>query len=153
MLLEAVADHDKGAGQYFQAFAVAAKSVHAALDIGIELLTVAEAAAAGEHRLCGFRRQLPAVVGRPGLNDDRPALHRAGDVERSAHAEIFALVIEHVHPGGIEIEARLDVSDKSVVGEGVPQARHYIIEFARPLVALGVFHMVFEPEIQRRIRI
>ena len=67
--------------------------------------------------------------------------------------EIFALVIEHVHFGGIEIEARLDVPDKGVVGEGIPQARHHVIEFARALVALGVLHVVFEPEIQRRVRI
>src|SRR6185437_734550 len=51
-LLDAVADHDKGAGQDLEVIAVAAELVHAALDVGIELLPVRQAAAAGEH---GFR--------------------------------------------------------------------------------------------------
>ena len=98
-LLDAVADHDKGAGQDLQVVAIAAELVHAALDVGIELLPVAEAAAAGEHGLRGLRGKLPAVIGRAGLDDHRPALHRAGDVERAAHREIFSLVIQHVHLG------------------------------------------------------
>ena len=58
-----------------------------------------------------------------------------------------------MHFFGIEIEPALDVAHERVVGEGVPQAGHHIVEFARPLVALGVLHVVVEPEIQRRIRI
>ncbi len=38
--LDAVADHDEGAGQDLQVIAVAAELVHAALDVGIELLPV-----------------------------------------------------------------------------------------------------------------
>src|SRR6202043_4032245 len=45
-LLDAVADHDKGARQDFQVVTVAAKLVHAALDVGIKLLPVGETAAA-----------------------------------------------------------------------------------------------------------
>ena len=132
---------------------VAAELFHPALDVGIELLAVGEAAAAGEHGLRGFGRELPAVFGRAGLHDQRPALHGAGDVERPAHAQIFSLVIEHVHLRGIEIEALLDVAHEGVVGEGIPQAGDDVIEFARPLVALGVLHVVVEPEIQRGVRI
>ena len=133
--------------------AVAAELVHAALDVGVELLPVGQAAAAGEHGFRGFRRELPAVVGRAGLHDHRPALHRAGDVERAAHREIFSLVVEHMHFGGIEIQPGFDVAHKGVVGEGIPQARDHIVEFARALVALGVLHVIFKPEIQRRVRI
>ncbi len=91
--LDTVADHDKGARQNLQVVAVAAEPVHAALDIGIKLLAVREAAAAGEHGLRGLRRKLLAVFRGAGLNDHRPALHRAGDIERAAHGKIFSLVI------------------------------------------------------------
>ncbi len=102
--LDAVADHDEGAGQDLQVLGVAADLLHAALDVGIELLRVGEAAAAGEHGFRRFRGELPAVVGRAGLHDQRPALDGAGDVERPAHRQIFSLVVEHVHFRGIEIE-------------------------------------------------
>ncbi len=58
-----------------------------------------------------------------------------------------------MHLGGIEIEARFDVAHKGVVGEGIPQAGDDVVEFARPLVALGVLHVIVEPEIQRCVRI
>ena len=67
--LDTVADHDEGAGQDLQVLAVAAELVHAALDVGIELLSVGQAAAAGEYGFRGLRRQLPAVLGCAGLHD------------------------------------------------------------------------------------
>ncbi len=152
-LLDTVADHDEGTGENFQVLGVAADLFHPALDVGIEFLAVGEGAAAGEHGLRGFRRKLLAVLGRAGLHDQRPALDRAGDVERAAHAEILSLVIEHVHLGGIEIQALFDIAHKSVVGEGIPQPGDDVIEFTRALVAFGVLHMVVEPEIQRGVGI
>ena len=101
-LLNAVADHDEGARQDLQVLAVASELVHAALDVGIELLSIRKAAAAGEHGFRGLGRELPAVIGRAGLHDHRPALHRARDVEGTAHREVFSLVIEHMHLVGIE---------------------------------------------------
>ena len=121
--LDAVADHHERAGQNLQMLGVAADLFHPALDVGIEFLPVGKAAAAGEHGFRGFGRELPAVLGSAGLHDQRPALHRAGDVERAAHREIFSLVIEHMHLGGIEIEAGVDVAHKGVVGERNPRAR------------------------------
>src|SRR5256885_15886670 len=106
-LLDAVADHDEGARQNLQVIAIAAEPVHAALDIGIEFLSVTEAAAAGEHGFRGLRRKLSAVLRGAGLDDHGPALYRAGDVEGATHREIFSLVVQHMHSGGIEIEARL----------------------------------------------
>ncbi len=58
-----------------------------------------------------------------------------------------------MHSGGIEIEALFDVAHEGVVGEGIPQAGHHIVEFARPAITLGVLHVIFEPEIQRRVGI
>ena len=119
-LVGAVADHDEGAWQDFQMLGIAADFLHATLDVGIELLPVGEAAAAGEHGLRRLRRELPAVVRRAGLHDHRPALYRAGDVEGAAHFQIFALVIEHVHFRRVEIETCFDVAHKCVVGKGIP---------------------------------
>ena len=132
---------------------VAADLLHAALDVGIKLLRIGERAATGEHGFRRFRRELLAVLGRAGLHDQRPALDGAGNVERPAHGEIFALVIEHVHFRRVEKEPGFDVAHERVVGEGIPQARHHVVELARPLVALGMLHVVVEPEIQRGIRV
>ena len=58
-----------------------------------------------------------------------------------------------MHFRGIEVQALLDVAHEGVVGEGIPQARDDVVEFARALVALGMLHVVVEAEIQRRVRI
>ncbi len=62
-------------------------------------------------------------------------------------------MIQHVHFGRIEIETLFDVAHEGVVGEGIPQARDHIVEFARTAIALGVLHVIIKPEIQRRFRI
>ena len=151
--LDAVTDHDEGAGQDLQMLGIAADLFHAVLDVGVKLLSIGERAAAGEHGFSRLGRELPAVLGRAGLHDQRPALDGAGDVERPAHGEVFSLVIEHVHLRGIEIEALFDIAHKGVVGKGIPETGDHVIELARPLVALGVLHMVVEPEIERSVRI
>ena len=69
----------------------------------------------------------------------------------TAHLQIFALVVEHMHFRRIEIEPLLDIARKGVVGEGIPQARDHVEELARPLVALGMIHVIVEAEIQRGI--
>ncbi len=60
-------------------------------------------------------------------------------------------MIEHVHLVGFEEHAALDVADEGVVRPGIPQAGHHVVELAGALVALGVLHMVVEPEIQRGV--
>src|SRR5262249_27497490 len=91
--IDAVADHDEGAGVDLRMLGIVADLVHAALDVGVEFLAVGEAAAAGEDGFGGFGGELLAVFGGAGLHDDRPALHGAGDVEGAAHLEIFAVVV------------------------------------------------------------
>ena len=151
--IDAVADHDEGAGKNLQMLGVAADLLHAALDVGIELLPVGKAAAAGEHGFGCLGGKLLAVFGGAGLHDHGPALHRAGDVEGPAHLQIFAVMVERVHPGGIEEQAALDVAHESVVGEGIPQARDDVVELAGALVALGVLHVIVEAEVQCGVRV
>ena len=103
--------------------AVAAELRHAALHIRVEALRVGEAAAGGEHHLGRLRGELAPGLGGAGLHDDWPALHRPRDVQGAAHREIFPLVVEHMHPLGVEIDAALDVADEGVVGELNPTGR------------------------------
>ncbi len=84
----------------------AAELRHAALDVGVEALALGEVALRGEHHLGGLGRELAAGLRGAGLHDDRPALDRPGDVERPAHREILALVVQHMQLVGVEIDAR-----------------------------------------------
>ncbi len=131
----------------------AAELFHAALDVGIEFLADGKIALRGEHRFRRLRRELAAGIGRAGLHDHRPALDRAGDIDRAAHREIFALVIEHVHFRRIEKDAVLDVADPGIVGPAVPQSGHDVVELPRAAIALAVLHMLVEAEIERGVRI
>ena len=60
-------------------------------------------------------------------------------------------MVEHVQPGGIEINAVFDVADEGVVGPAVPQSRDDVIELAAALVAFAVRHVLLMAEIQRRV--
>ena len=123
----------------------------AALHVGIEGAADFEVRLRGEHHLRRLGRKLAAGIGGAGLHDHRPALDRARDVERAAHRQIFALVVEHVHLGGIEVDAALDVADEGIVGPAIPQAGHHVVELARARVALVVLHVLVHAEIERRV--
>ena len=47
-------------------------------------------------------REIAAVFRGAGLEDHRLALRRTADVERPAHREEFALVVQRVQPGWVE---------------------------------------------------
>ena len=100
----------------------------------------------GEHGLRGLGRELAPGLGRAGLHDDRPALDRPRDVERTAHGKKLALVIEHMQLVGVEKDAVLDVADEGVVGPAVPQSRHHVVELARAAIALAVLHVIVSPK-------
>src|SRR5579864_451215 len=127
--------------------------LHPALHVGIELLRVRKIAPALEYYLSRLGRDLAARLRRASLHDNRPALDWARDVERAAHGQKWPLVIEHVHPLGIEKDAVLDIADEGVVGPAVPQAGNNVEELARPPVARLVFNMLVQSEIHRLVRI
>ncbi len=118
-------------------------------DVGVIELRVGELAAAGKDHLRGFGGELAAGIGGSGLDDDRPALDRPRDIERAAHRQELALVVEHMHPLRVEINAVLDIADKGVVGPAVPEAGHDIEELAGTAVALAMLHMLGQSEIER----
>ena len=120
-------------------------------DIGVVMLRIGELAAAGEDHLRGLGGELAAGVGGAGLDDDRPALDRPGDVQGAAHRQELALVVEHVHPLGVEINPVLDIADEGVIGPAVPEAGDDVEELAGAAVALAVLHLLGQPEIERRV--
>ena len=122
-----------------------------ALHVGVEGAAHLDAALRGEDGLGRLGGKLAARFAGAGLDDHGPALHRARDIERPAHVEIFALVVEHVEPVGIEIDAALDVADERVLGPAVPQPGHDLDEFARARIALAMLQVILEAEIARGI--
>src|SRR5205807_10187902 len=123
-------------------------------DLGVILPCTGQPPAAWrKNHLGGFGGKLAAGVRGAGLDNDRPALDWARDVQRPTHRQELALMVEHVHAVGIEINAFLDITDKSVLGKTVPQTGHDVEELAGAAIALAVFHVLGQPEIQRRIRI
>ena len=152
-LLDAVPDDDQDAGQDLHMVGIASDAFHPALHIGVEALTLGQRALSGKHHLRGFGCELPARLRRAGLHDERPALHRTGDVQRPAHGEEFAAMVQGVEPVGIEELPRPDIPREGVVGPAVPQAGHYIVILAGPAVTLGVRHLPGLAEVERGIRI
>ena len=130
-LLLGFAQHDEAGRHDRHVLGIAAGLLHAALHVGAKRLAGLHVRQRGEHHLGGFGGELAPDVGGAGLHDHRPALHRARDVERAFHRQVFALVVEHMHLVGIEEDAALDVADEGVVGPGIPQAGDDVIELAR----------------------
>ena len=81
------------------------------------------------------------------------ALWRAGDVERPAHFQVLALVVQDVKLVGVEVDPRVDVAHEGVVGPRIPQAGDDIEELAGAGVALAMFHLLVHAEVQRGIGI
>ena len=130
---------------------IAAQLAHAAFDVGVEAAAVGDGAAAAEDDFRGLGRQLAPGLRRAGLHDHRPALHRAGDVERAAHRQMLALVVQHVQAVGVEEHAARLVAQPGIVGPAVPQPGDDAVELAGAAIALVVLDMVLQAEIQRRI--
>ena len=89
----------------------------------------------------GSRCQFTPVLGRAGLHDHRVALRGRGDVQRAAHREVFALVIEHMPLAFVVELARRFVVEEGIRVPGVPQPLYNVDEFARALVPGGVIEL------------
>jgi hypothetical protein len=90
---------------------------------------------------------LLALLGRAGLHQDRPALRRRRRVERAAHREVLAAVIEHVELGRVVELARRLVVDEGVRFPAVPQAGDDVDELLRPIVARVVVEVRVAAEV------
>ena len=131
---------------------VAADRAHAALHVGVE--------APGRPRSWARRRRPPPPSRRRSACPPRttPAWTMTGQpcggramLTRAADRQLLALVAQHMHPRRVHEDAAGLVADEGVVGEAVPEAGDDVEEFARPLVALAMRHVLVMAEIQRGI--
>ena len=152
-LLHAFAHQNQGSRKDFHEVWIASELLHPAFHVGVKSLARREIGLRREHGFRRLRRDLSSGFRGAGLHDHRPALDRSRNIERAAHRQILALVVQHVQLVRIEIRAAFDITDESVVCPAVPKPGHDVEEFARPLVALAVLHVIVETEIQRGIRI
>src|SRR5262249_57246795 len=120
---------------------------------GVEALRIAKVVGAAEYDLRRLGSELTSCLRCSGLDDDRPALDRTGNVQRPPHGKIRPLMVQHMHLLRIEINAGLDVADEGVVRPTVPQAGNNIEELARATVALPMLQVFFAPEVHRLARI
>src|SRR5258708_39906708 len=105
--------------------------LHATFYIGVESARIRDITPGPEDYLGRLGSELPAYLRSAGLHDDRPALNRTRDVERTAHIEMLSMVVQDMKLFGIEIYARLHVLNEGVVRPAIPQACHHVDEFAR----------------------
>ena len=142
-------DHRQHAGHDLERIRRAAVFDDARLQVGVELARRLELLRHGEQHLGGARRKLAAGVGLAGLHDHRLALRRARHHQRPAHREVLALVMQHVHLGRVEEQARRLVQDEGVVLPGVPQPLRHLDELGGAAVAVGMRGMLVVAEVER----
>ena len=87
------------------------------------------------------------------LDDDRPALDRAGNIQRPPHGKMRPLVVQHMRLLGVEIDTGLDVTDEGVVRPTVPQASDNIEELTRATIALSMLQVFLASEVHRLARV
>ena len=130
-----------------------AERLHARFHVGVESLPFGKRTSGGENDLRSFGGELTARVGSARLHDDRPALERPSDIERTANLEKLTFMVERMHAIRIEIESRIDVADESVLRETVPETGHDIVELARAAITLVVVQMILSAKVESGVRI
>ncbi len=145
------AEDGRQAGQDLDAVRVAAEGDGAALHVGIEILRVGELLLGGEDRLGIAGGEGAALVRGARLHQHRMALRRARQVERAAHAELLAGVVDGVDAVGVGVDAAGAVMDARVVLPAVPQLAHDIDELGRATIAVAVRVALGEAEIAGRL--
>ena len=122
---------------------VAAVLRHPALHVGIVFLRAAASRAAGVNTTSAVRAAssvLPCSDAPACTITGWPCGER-GDVQRAAHREMLALVVEHVHLRLVEEDAARLVAHEGVVLPAVPQPADHLDELRGALVALVVVGM------------
>ena len=82
-LLPGASDGHESAGKDFAVIRRASRRGHPRLHILIKLSGFLDRSAAPEYDFGGFGGELPSRIGCAGLDDDRPALDRPSDVQRT----------------------------------------------------------------------
>ena len=147
------ADHRHDARQDLELAGVPAEPAGPPLHVRVELLAVGQGLLRGEDRLGVAGRELPAVLRRPGLHQQRAALRRAGHVQRAADPEVAALVVHPVDPGRVGVDAGRLVAQFGAVLPAVPQPDRHVHELGGPRVPLLVARPVIQAEVLRGGRV
>ena len=92
------ADHRDEPGQDLDAVRVPARQRGPPLQVSVKRLALFEGLLGREHRLRVHGREIPPVLRRPGLHEQRMALRGAGQVERAPHPEELPAVVDRRAP-------------------------------------------------------
>ena len=101
--------------------------------------------------LGGRGAKFPPLLGGARLHDDRMTLRHAGNIQRTAHVEEPAPVVEHMHLGFVEIAARRLVEQQGAVLPAVPQPLDHLDEFGRARIARVVVERCLQAEVLRLV--
>src|SRR5262249_61199590 len=117
------------------------------LHVAIEFLRRVNGSVGDENDFRPARGKVAAAIGCSGLDENRPALRRAADIERSAHIEPLAAVIDGLHQTRIGKLRRLGIEHEGAVAPAVPELADDIEKLVGPVVALVTRELVLQPEI------
>src|SRR5262245_15107183 len=101
---------------------------HPPFDVGVVGARALSRAGYRVDDVGGGGAQLAPLFRSAGLHDHRMALWHARDIERTAHLEEPALVIQHMHPRFVEIAASRLVEQKGAIVPAVPQSLDHLDE-------------------------
>jgi hypothetical protein len=114
----------------------AAVARQASLDIGVKGAPGLEGGVPTEDGVRGRRRELAAVVGVPGLEDDRTTLRRARHREGSFDVEVLVVVRERPGARALEKRPRSRVGHDGIGRPRVEELHRRSEELLRPGVAI-----------------
>lgn len=143
------ADHGEETGHHLHLVGVAPVGGGLLLDAAVERLRIVQGLGGREHHLGPAGGEVLAVRGGARLDEHGVTLGRTGHVERTAHREVLALVVEDVQPVGLEVAPGLLVVPERVVVPAVPQAGDDLHELPGPVVARGVVGLGVAVEVLR----
>ena len=118
--------------------------------VAIGLHACDAAAALGDDGVGPARGELLAPRRSAGLADRHPPLRRARRVDRPAHLEVLALVVDGMNLGAVGKHRLLAVEDDGVGLPRLPQSGHHVGELVGDVVALVVRPVLVVAIILRR---
>jgi hypothetical protein len=112
--------HGIDARQHLHLVLTAAEARQPRHDIAVKFLCPFEMVLRGKDQLRHPRSKVAAGIRCTGLHHNRPPLRRARNIQRPAHREVFAAVVQHMHFVRVEEHPRCLVADERIVVPTVP---------------------------------
>ncbi|OEI69797.1 hypothetical protein Cus16_0409 [Curtobacterium sp. ER1/6] len=143
-----VADGEGRAGQDQEFVLAAADTLQSVGDVGVEGARVVELGVQREDHLGVPGGEVAALVGVPGLHDDRVPLRAARDRERAGDVELRAVVVDVPDAGPVGEPADRRIGDDGTRIPRVPELARQLDELGRPGVPVGVVEEATAPEVR-----